>query len=364
MGVNRRLLSLILALVLVLSACGGVEDGSSPDVLDPEPSAVTAVDPDPDPEPAPIPPEKVNPLTGLAIPGEGVNTQRPVAIMLNNIKEALPQQGNAQADIIYEALAEGGITRMLAVYQTMEGVGEVGSVRSSRPYYLELALGLDAVYLHAGGSEEAYADIKSWNVTALDFVRTTAYNAIFWRDQGRIKANGYEHSVLTSGEAIVENFPNYSFRKDHNEDYTQPYTYTADGTPAEGESAQVVRVPFSSYKTGVFTYDEATGKYLVEEYGAPLVDGNDGAQVAATNVLTIRTNCKVIDDVGRMRIDLSGNEGDGWFACGGKIIPITWAKKDLNSPITYAKADGTPLTLGQGNSYVNIIPLSNAVTAQ
>ena len=350
--------------MLLLTACGpgGAEEPEpSPSAL---PDPVVTPAPEESPEPSPIPPEKVNPLTGLEIPGQGTAAQRPVAIMLNNIKIALPQQGNSQADIIYEALAEGGITRMLGVYQTMEGVGEVGSIRSSRPYYLDLALGLDAIYVHAGGSEEAYADIKAWGVTSLDYVRSTAYNAIFWRDQGRVKANGFEHSVLTSGEAIVQNFPNYSFRKDHNEGYSLSYTFAPDGTPAEGERAWEVRVPFSSYKTGVFTYDEATGKYFVEEYGAPLVDGNNGQQVAVTNVITIRTSCKAIDSVGRMRIDLAGYSGDGWFACGGKIIPITWAKKDLSSPITYAKADGTPLTLGQGSSYVNIIPLSNAVTAQ
>ena len=363
-GLKRRLLLLILGLVLILTACSGGEGEPSPSTLDPMPSAVTAFDPEPSPEPTPIPADKVNPLTGLAIPGEGTNAQRPVAIMLNNLKKALPQQGNSQADIIYEALAEGGITRMLAVYQSVEGVGEIGSIRSSRPYYLDLALGLDAIYIHAGGSDEAYADIKDWGVTSLDFVRSTAYNAIFWRDQDRIRNNGHEHSVLTSGDAIMENFPNYSFRKDHNEGYSLPYTYAADGTPEEGESALTVKVPFSSYKTGVFTYDQESKKYLVEEYGKPLVDGNDGTQVAVTNVITIRTSCKAIDSEGRMRIDLAGNSGDGWFACGGKIIPITWAKADRNSPITYAKADGTPLTLGQGNSYVNIIPLSNAVTAQ
>lgn len=348
--------------MLFLSACGGGDKGNP--LPEPSPTPVIQETPEPSQEPAPIPPEKVNPLTGEAIPGEGVNTQRPVAVMLNNIKAALPQQGNSQADIIYEALAEGGITRMLGVYQTMEGVGEVGSIRSSRPYYLELALGLDAIYVHAGGSDEAYADIKAWGVTSLDFVRSTAYNAIFWRDQERRQNNGYEHSVLTSGDLIVQNFPSYSFRKDHPEGYSLPYTFAADGTPAEGESAQELQVPFSSYKTGVFTYDEQSGKYLVSEYGAPLVDGNDGSQVAVTNVLVIRANHKVLDSAGRLRVDLSGCSGDGWFACGGKAIPITWSKADRDSPITYAKADGTPLTLGQGNSYVNIIPLSNTVSAR
>lgn len=253
---------------------------------------------------------------------------------------------------------------MLGVYQSMEGVGEVGSIRSARPYYLELALGLDAVYLHAGGSDAAYENIRKWNVTALDCVRTTAYSAIFWRDAGRRQRNGYEHSVLTSGDAIVQSFPSYSFRQDHEEGYSLPYTFTPGGAPAEGTDAQVIRVPFSNYKTGVFTYDEVTGKYFVEEYGKPFVDGNTGEQLAMTNVVVIRTSCKAIDSYGRMRVDLSGYSGDGWFACGGKVIPINWSKAGLDDPIVYTCQDGSPVTFGQGNSYVNIIPLSNEITVE
>lgn len=362
MVMKRRLLPLVLALALALTACGPTEEPTPSE--SPTPSAAPVPTATVTPEPTAVPDEKVNPLTGLPLTGEATNRQRPVAVMLNNIRKALPQQGNSQADILYECLAEGGITRMLGVYQSMEGVGEVGSVRSSRPYYLELALGLDAIYLHAGGSEAAYENIRKWNVTALDCVRSTAYSAIFWRDQERRQKNGYEHSVLTSGDAILENFPNYSFRKEHEEGYSLPYTYAEDGTPAGGESALTIRVPFSTVKTGVFKYDEESKKYLVEEYNAPLVDGNNGQQVAVTNVIVIRTSCKAIDDYGRMRVDLSGYDGEGWFACGGKIVPITWAKADLNSPITYALEDGSPVVFGQGNSYVNIIPLSNNVTAE
>ena len=116
---------------------------------------------------------------------------RPVAVMLNNLKKAQPQLGNAQADIIYEVPAEGGITRMLAVYQTLDGIGTLGSIRSSRPYYIELALGHDALYVHAGGSPEAYQDLKSWKVNNIDGVNGSAsQSAVFWRDQERRKTMG------------------------------------------------------------------------------------------------------------------------------------------------------------------------------
>ena len=108
---------------------------------------------EPEVEPLPDVPTGTNPLTGLPIEPE-YEQRRPVAVMLNNLKKAQPQLGNSQADIIYEVPAEGGITRMLAVYQSLEDVGSIGSIRSARPYYIELALGHDALYVHAGGSPE------------------------------------------------------------------------------------------------------------------------------------------------------------------------------------------------------------------
>lgn len=362
---KKKLLPMTLALALLLSACGDKtpsgSEGPSPDV-EPTPEVQVTENPPAAGTQDAVVSDFANPLTGELVEEDKVN-QRPVAVMLNNIRIAMPMHGNSQADILYEVLAEGGITRMMGVYQDVSKVGNIGSVRSSRPYYLELALGLDAIYLHAGGSERAYEDIDKWNVTALDCVRTTAYSAIFWRDQNRMKNNGYEHSVLTNGEKIAENFPNYNFRKEHETGYSLGYTFVSDGTP-DGDTANKVTVNFSSSKSTTFTYDQATGKYLAEEYGKAFVDGNDQSQVAVTNVIVLKTRCKAYDDYGRLEVDLSGFSGEGWFACGGKYIPIRWSKKDLNSPICYTLEDGSVLDLQAGNSYVGIIPLSNSIVCE
>lgn len=362
---RKRIAALTAALCLTLAACGG--GGISPTPA-PTPTPLPTAAPTPEPTPTPYDgPE--NPLTGLPIDGKWVNA-RPVAVMLNNLVAAQPQLGQSRADIIYEALAEGGITRMLGVYQSVEGVGKIGSVRSARTYYLELALGHDAVYLHAGGSPDAYNKIKAWNVTALDCVNgpyegTGPGSNLFWRDADRIKNNGKVHSVITTGDTILERFPTYSFRQEHEEGYRYPQRFVEDAAPADGESAQVITVPFSNYKTGVFTYDVGTGKYLVSQYRKPYVDGNDGSQVAVTNVLILKTDCHVIpgDADGRMAVDLASG-GEGWYACGGKWIPITWSKADRSSPFVYTDAAGEPLALQRGNSYVSIVPLSCGVTAQ
>ena len=357
---TKKLIPLAASALLLsmLVGCGSGSDTVAPPSSDTEetpPPVVEEITPPPYTGP-------INPLTGLPLTHGSVE-DRPIAVMLNNLKVATPQQGNAQADIIYEVPAEGGITRMLAVYQNTEEVGAIGSVRSSRPYYLELALGHDAIYLHAGGSPDAYSKIKTWNVTALDCVRGGYEGTLYWRDSERRKSMGYEHSVLTSGEAIAKYFPDYNIRKTHEEGYTYEMRFLEDAAPVSGLPAAQVTVPFSHYKTGVFDYDAATGRYLVSEYDAPYVDGNSGEQVACTNLLILKTSISMIpgDDKGRMSVDLSGS-GEGWFACGGKYIPITWEKSAPAGQLRYALTDGTPLSLQCGNSYVCIVPNSTAVS--
>jgi hypothetical protein len=338
---------------LLLVACGGNEPVVT---ATPEPTTTSApVEESEAPtetEPVEVNTGFVNPLTGEPTEKD-ISQLRPIAIMLNNIKKALPQQGVSQADIIYEVPAEGGITRMLGVFQSVEDVGEIGSVRSARPYYVALAQGLDAVLLHAGGSTDAYNYIAENGITALDCVNGPYEGSLFWRDKTRISKMGMEHSVLTSGAVITELFEGYTFRKEHEEGYTYAQTFAEDGTPVGGDSALTVTVPFSGYKTGVFRYDEASNAYLVEEYGSAYVDGNNGEQVSVTNVLILQTTTKVLDSVGRLSVDLSS--GSGWFACGGKVIPILWSKGAGSNPLTYTTEDGAPLVLGQGKSYVNII---------
>ena len=354
---RKTTLTITLSLALMLSACGGTPVPSATPAPTQTPTPVAALTPEPTPTPYNGP---LNPLTGLPLE-QGDPNRRPVAVMINNLKQALPQLGISQADIIYECPVEGGITRMLAVYQAPEQVGTIGSVRSSRPYYLELALGLDAIYLHAGGSPDAYNKIRQWGVTALDCVNGPYEGSLFWRDQWRRQNLGYEHSVITSGETIGQLFPTYSFRQEHQEGYHFDLEFS-DEMELSGESAATVTVPFSYYKTGLFEYDAHNDEYLVSEYGQPYVDGNSGAQVGVTNLLILKTDCGVIpgDKLGRMYVVLEG--GQGWYAYGGKYVPITWSKEAPGGQICYYGEDGSPLTMAAGNSYVCVVPRNSAVT--
>lgn len=359
---RKMLLPLFLVFALLLSACssGGQEQLAEETPVDTPPAPVVEP-PSPTPYDGPV-----SPLSGLPIGEEWLN-RRPVAIMLNNLKEALPQLGQSQADIIYEVPAEGGITRMLAVYQSLDGVGKIGSIRSARPYYLELALGHDAIFIHAGGSEDAYAKISQWGVAALDGVRgpymsNTENSNLMWRDPERRKSYSLEHTVVTSGEAIIQRFAGYTnLRQEHKEGFVYDMAFTEDGTPADGTPAQQIQVPFSHYKTGTFSYDAERHLYLVEEYGGAYIDGNIGDQVGVTNVVILKTACRNTgDSLGHITVDLSSG-GTGYFACGGKVVDLTWSKDYPDGQLHYNTLDGTPIVFGTGRTYVCIVPLDSKI---
>lgn len=362
---NKRMFPLLagmLAALMLLSACGGdaPASSSSPPDLSLEPAISTL---------APVVPEPLytNPLTGLGTDVD-LSAGRPVAIMLNNLRQALPQCGIAQADLIYEVPAEGGITRMLAVFQSLDQVDTLGSVRSARPYYVELAAGLDAIFIHAGGSDDAYSSIKKLGVFNIDGVNGPYGGTMFYRDSARKKAAGFEHSLFTSRDRIEKLLSGSlsKMRQVHKDGYSLPLTFAPDGTPAQGTAANSIDVEFSYYKTGRFTYDPESRTYLVDQHidkhDIPYVDGGSGEQAAVTNVLVLRTDIKPIkgDSAGRLTVRLTGS-GSGYFACGGVYIPINWTKESATSPFLFSTADGQPLTLGAGTSYINIIDNSSSV---
>ncbi|SMC37517.1 DUF3048 domain-containing protein [Papillibacter cinnamivorans] len=360
----KRLILIGMVFCLILAGCSSGASPSpspspsptpSPEVTEPSPT----VDPD-----NPNGYTGINPLTGMPIEDSKV-ADRPVAVMLNNLKAALPQHGQSQADIIYEIPAEGGITRMLALFQDPSVVGDIGSVRSTRPYYLDVVTGHDAILIHAGGSEQAYSDIKTEGIDALDAVRGNKAADLFWRDQERIKTAGYEHSVFTSGERIARLLPTYDIRLRHEDDYEYRMKFSKDAVPENGTAADKLTIVFSSYKTGVFTYDSASGLYLASEYGAPYVDGNSDEQVAVKNVFVLRADIALIpgDTAGRLTVDLVGS-GTGYFACGGKSVEIKWSKASDNDPFVYTLKNGGELVLGKGTSYVNIVPGNAKVTIE
>jgi hypothetical protein len=290
-------------------------------------------------------------------------TTRPYGVVINNIRAAQPLHGIGDADMLFEIIAEGGgsITRCLALYADPAGVEKIGSVRSARTYLIDLARAYDAIFVHAGWSNYAQ-DLLSksgWPFLNGLFGNASSY---FYRDRSRIDA-GYalEHTYFTSGDGIIGYAGTKKIRTEVKfDDYA--LTFAEDGTP-DGDTANTITLSF--YKNGKQTkmvYDPANGCYYgIQQWKvttADFADANTGEKVPFENVLILYA--RTTSDGYRMFADLVGS-GSGYYACGGKIVPIKWSRAHDTAPFVYTLEDGTPLTLGIGKSYVGVIPKGSPV---
>jgi len=365
----KRFILLVISLLLVFTAAacsesdGKTETATGPDpIVAPETATETESQPEPEPEAEPEAEAYTGPysaLTGLPTDND-LSARRPFAFMLNNLKIALPQAGIGSADLIYEAVVEGGITRIMAVYEDVPDIAEIGSVRSSRHYFLDMAQGLDAIYIHAGGSNYAYAAIKSRGITNIDGVNGSDY--IFYRNASRRKTAGYEHSLMALPSKIPEYVEMKKLRTEHKDGYECNMVFTDEPQP-DGESAESVTVKFSSTKNTSFEYDSENQIYLASQNGSKYVDALDGEQVSVKNIVIVYAEVYQIagDTAGRMDTILTGS-GKGYFACEGKYVPITWSKDTYSSQFVFKLKDGTTLNFGRGVSYFGIVADGNTVT--
>ena len=294
------------------------------------------------------------PLTGEPLSSKPANT-RPFAVMINNIVFAQPQVGISNADMIYEIPAEGGITRMMAIFSHLYDVESVGSIRSLRPYYLSVALSYDAIVIHAGGSEQAYSDVKTYNADHLDGVRDGNTSSMFYRDASRGQ-HGSEHTLFFHGANVEALVDRYKFRTEHESSYKTGLNFADNAVDqCTGGAAENVQVTYNTSKSTTCTYHADSGKYTAVQYKADYKDGATGEAVPFTNLLILSADMKTVDSYGRLAVDLIGS-GTGYFVTGGKYVPIKWARSDINSCFTYTLEDGTALNLSRGTTYVGVIP--------
>ncbi len=339
-------LSALLVFVMLFSACG-----EKPQEELPENEVVEEKEPEP---------VYLSPLTGLPTAEENIS-RRPVAIMINNIKAALPQYGISKANIIFEALAEGGITRLLAVFEDVGDVEQIGTIRSARPYYLDFAQSVDAVYIHMGGSPDAYSQITSRGMDSFDLI-SGANNSMYWRDKERMQTKGYEHSVFTSGDRIEEKLASAGTRMTRKDGYGNVFNFSEEAD-YEGADATDISIVFSPYKTGTFTYDKENGFYRVGQYGTAHTDALFNSVLAFKNVFALRINSYVIkgDTAGRLAFDTVG-EGTGKYFVHGTETDIKWSRASKSAPFKLYTLTGEELSVVPGDSYVAVVPLNAKIS--
>ena len=348
MNTRKHLIILALIAAMLLGGCGYIqvrENGGA----SPEPTST------PVPETEAVEPTILNqnPLTGEAESAD-FSAERPFAVMINNIIYAQPQVGVGQADWIYEIEAEGGITRMMALFSHIQDVPSVGSIRSLRPYYLSLAFSYDAIMVHAGGSPEAYSDCQAFAADHIDGVRDPAANAFaYYRDPSR-GAHGSEHTLFLYGDKIPAYADQVGMRRTHNEGYSYGLSFSADSASLCPNDAANIQIAVTKSKTTSFTYHPESGKYTGYQHGGDYIDGATNEAIAFSNILVLQAEMRTYDSYGRMEAEIIGS-GTGWFCTGGKWVAINWSRADLNSPYSYTTQDGTPITFTPGKTYCAIV---------
>ena len=339
---------LCAAMLLSLAACGGGQSAlPTPDAEDvPEPTGT------PEPTPSPTPEPFLNPLSGEPVE-EDISMNRPFAVMINNLPPSLPQRGVSQAEILYEIPAEGGVTRMTAYFTDISDLESIGTVRSIRPYYAQIAFGYDAIIIHAGGSEAAYSLLSSTGWDHIDGVRQTYASAPFARDPARVH-NGLEHSLFANGPKLIEAIEERGFDFEHEGgEYDYGLNFSDDAVEQCTNEAEYACLTFNTYKSMSFDYNADDGLYYANQYGGKYIDENTGEQVSYTNLFFLNTDIKVVDGYGRLEVRTTG-EGEGWYCTGGKCVEITWERAGEYSPFHYYLTDGTELSLAPGHTYVGI----------
>ena len=354
----KRFFALILAAALLLCACGSkpAETTAPPTTEATVPTTVpeTTAPPEttvpPTTEPTEPPPVDTNPLTGEAL--DEVNDSRPTAIMINNMIKAVPQCGIGKADLIYEIVAEGSVTRFMAIFHDLSDVDVIGPVRSVRPYFYRVAQHYGAILSSAGGSDEA---IDIINKADYDYLNGIAgAGSWFYRDQWRRENKGFEHSLMTTGEKLLNAIEKKGITATM-EDVDYGFHFTEEAMTA-GEAANEIVVWFyNNGKKTTMTYDAETGLYAMSQHGAASVDANDDSPITFRNVVVLEADTKVKDKKGHLEVQMTGT-GDGWYARDGKIIPIQWSRESNSDHYVYKDLDGNVISFGVGKSYIAIVP--------
>ena len=306
-------------------------------------------------------PVYVNPLNGEIL--EEPFSQRIFAVSINNLREAVPHSGLNQADLFFETFVNGSIIRGLALFTDPSGLAAIGPVRSNRMVFNDLCQHYDAIMVHAGADQRVINDIEKLGLDNFNIDAWGVMDLTSFRDKERSqKGYGYEHTLFAIGDGLIEYSRQNGIRLELNPEVDYQLRFVDDGIPMKGEVATdiTVTITVGKYKKDTrMVYDPTLDKYVYNQYEKEMVDERTGEKEAFRNVL-ILTGTIPYDGAFQRPDLLSG--GEGWFACGGKAIPITWGSDSADSPLWFKTADGQPLTLGRGNTYVAITETGSNIT--
>ncbi|MGD0284358.1 MAG: DUF3048 domain-containing protein [Candidatus Saccharimonadales bacterium] len=292
-------------------------------------------------------------LTGLPV-SPSVNNLPVTAVMIENSTDARPQSGLAQAGIVFEAVAEGGITRYMALYQDTSP-GYIGPIRSVRPYYLQWALGFDAAIAHVGGSPEAIQDIQSWNVKDLD----QFYNGSYYQ---RVNTRAAPHNVYTS----IASLNSLEESKGYSASIYTGFVRKTDNPAATPTATSINFNPSISDFAVHYDYNHTTNSYLRSVGGEPEMDvdqaGNE-TQVTPKVVIALVIQQGLEADGLHTTYGTIGS-GQAYIFQDGIVTIGTWQKTSNTAQFTFTDTKGQAIALDAGQTWITIVGSSSDISYQ
>ena len=332
----RSVISGLALSALALSGCAVQEEPVEDEILEVVEEVVEVAD---------VP---RHPLTGFELGGETVSGPS-VAIKIDNTGAGRPQVGIAAADMVFEELVEGGVTRYLAVFHTAIP-DEVGPVRSGRPQDADLVRSLGGVFVFSGvGNANVREIIRGTGLQLVEHDTSggTPDGQFFFRSSRKpapvnlhLEASGLSESYAALAAPVQQ----FDFTSDPSE----------ASAAASGDDAQSIRVAFSAGIESVWQWDDATGTYLkFLSNGSPDIDA-DGTQIAATNVVVLTPNYYDVEGLPSAKI--AGTIESAFVFTGGKIVSGLFDASVLGDPIALTDGDGNPLYLAPGKTFILLPP--------
>lgn len=293
-------------------------------------------------------PENQRRIDGVLIDNVDEVNKFPVAVMIENLSTVRPQTGLGAANVVYETLAEGGITRFMAVF-ARENIPEIKPVRSARPYYLEWVSEYDALYVHAGGSPEALQAIDGLGIHDLDALTLGRF---FWRGPGVAPHNLYTSmrniELRLNDLELLEVEPTYDSWKFKDE--TDGGSKDADGNLIEVDFSRV------SYNAN-FTYDAENNCYLRSHGdGEAHTEASTGDQLCPKNVVVqVVPPAEDAGEKGRISLDVNG-EGRVVVFRDGEAVEGVWKKNGREDRTRFYDTNDEEIDLVRGQVWISIIP--------
>lgn len=350
------MLIIILAMVIVMTSFGGCKKKSNGGGAESEEVALPTAVPQETLESTPTPAAEDHTgqvrskLTGQWV-SEDIGNKRPYAIMFNNIEYASPQSGTSEAAILYEALVEGGITRLMGIFEELNDT-RIGSVRSARHYFVSFADEYDAIYVHYGQTTYATKKIEALGIDTLSGLSGIG-TTVFYRDKS-IKA---PHNAFTSKEGILKGTKLQKYDTDYAKDYEGHFSFYEEDTDLpSGEPVAQITLGFSNYASPYLKYNKEDKLYYRYQFGKEHVDHNTGKQLAYKNIIVQFVKEWNKDKNGYQTMDIENASGNGYYITNGKKIDITWKKNEATKKMRYYNGQGEELTINPGKTYIAVFP--------